>query len=244
MGLDRFFPNALKKTKSRDKITMIKIAASLVCADYSRLGEVIKELEDGGIDLLHFDVMDGHFVENFAVSQLEMISLRPKTRLPFDVHLAIENPVRYIDLFAKAGADIVSIHVESCVSLYQTIQEIKKHRLKVSLVLNPYTPLCTIEYALNDASMVLLMAVPPGSRGQSYVPEVLPKIRRLREIITEKKLNVDIQVDGGVYEETIERMAEAGANVFVVGTAIFNKNRNTKESIALLRNLATNTYKQ
>ena len=223
---------------------MIKIASSLACADYSRLGKVVEELEDGGTDLLHFDIMDGHFVENFAMSQLEMMSLRPKTRLPFDVHLAIENPARYINLFAEAGADTISIHVESCKSLYHTIQKIKKHRVKVSLALNPYTPLSTIEHALSDINMVLLMTVPPGFRGQPYVPEVLAKVKQFRKIVTERELNIDIQVDGGVYEDTIAKMAGAGANVFVAGAAIFNSSLHVKNSITLLRNLAANAYKQ
>ncbi len=223
---------------------MIKIASSLACADYSRLGELVKELEEGGIDLLHFDIMDGHFVENFAMSQLEMISLRSSTSLPFDVHLAIENPAKYISLFAEAGADSISIQVESCTCLYHTIQEIEKNKVKVSLVLNPYTPLCSIKHALNDINMVLLMMVPPGSRGQSYIPEVLTKVRELRKVIDDRKLNIDIQVDGGVYEDTIEKMAEAGANVFVAGTAIFNSELGIKESITLLRKLATDRYKQ
>jgi len=223
---------------------MIKIASSLACADCSRLGKVVEELENGGIDLLHFDIADGHFVENFAMSQLEMVSLRGRTRLAFDVHLAIENPARYINLFAEAGANIISIHIESCVSLYHAIQEVKKHKIKVSVALNPYTPLCTIEHALNDIDMVLLMTVPPGSRGHSYAPEVLTKVRQLRKIITKRKLNIDIQVDGGVYEDTIVKMAGAGANIFVAGTAIFNDSLSVKDSIALLRNLAADAYKE
>jgi len=224
---------------------MIKIASSLACADYSRLGKVVEELEDGGIDLLHFDITDGHFVENFAMSQLEMISLRSKTRLPFDVHLAIENPAKYINLFAEAGADSISIHIESCVSLYESIQKIKKHKVKVSIALNPYTPLYPIKHALNDINMVLLMTVPPGSRGQTYAPEVLTKIRELRKIITKRKLNIDIQVDGGVYKDTIAKIAGAGANVFVAGAAIFDSSSlDVNGSITLLRNLAVDTYKQ
>lgn len=223
---------------------MIKIASSLVCADHSRLGEIVKELANGGVDLLHFDIMDGHFVENFAMSQLEMMSLRSKTSLPFDVHLAIENPARYINLFAEAGADSISVHVESCVSLYRLIQEIKKYRVKVSLALNPYTPLSTIQHALSDINMVLMMTVPPGFRGQSYVPEVLTKIEQLRKIVTERELNIDIQVDGGIYEDTIAKMAWAGANIFVVGAAIFDSTVRIRRAITLLRNLATKTYKQ
>jgi ribulose-phosphate 3-epimerase len=223
---------------------MIKIASSLACADHSRLGETVKELANGGIDLLHFDVMDGHFVENFAMSQLEIVSLRSKTSLPFDVHLAIENPAKYINLFAKAGADSISVHVESCVSLCRLIQKIKKHMVKVSLALNPYTPLSTIQHALSDIDMVLMMTVPPGFRGQSYVPEVLAKIEQLRKIITERQLNIDIQVDGGIYENTIAKMAEAGANIFVVGAAIFDSTVGIRRAIILLRDLATKAYKQ
>lgn len=223
---------------------MIKIASSLACADHSRLGEVVKELTNAGVDLLHFDIMDGHFVENFAMSQLETMSLRSKTNLPFDVHLAIENPARYINLFAEAGADSISVHVENCVSLYRLIQKIKKHGVKVSLALNPYTPLSTIEHALNDVDMVLLMTVPPGFRGQSYVPEVLSKIKQLRRIVTERELNVDIQVDGGVYEDTIAKIAEAGANVFVVGAAIFDSTVGIRRATILLRELATKAYKR
>lgn len=223
---------------------MIKIASSLACADHSRLGEVVKELTNAGVDLLHFDIMDGHFVENFAMSQLEMISLRSKTSLPFDLHLAIENPTRYINLFAEAGADSISVHVESCVSLCRLIEKIKKHGLKVSLALNPYTPLATIEHALNDVNMVLLMTVPPGFRGQSYVPQVLVKIKQLRKIVTERELNVDIQVDGGVYEDTIAKMAEAGANIFVVGAAIFDSTVGIRRATILLKDLAIKAYKK
>jgi len=232
-----------KSTESQGDTRMIKIAASLACADYSRLGQVVAELEDGGIDLLHFDIMDGHFVENFGMSQLEMISLRSRTSLPFDVHLAIENPIKYINLFAEAGADIMSVQVESCSCLYQTIQEIKKNKVKASLVLNPFTPISSIKLALNSIDMVLLMMVSPGSRGQSYVPEVLSKVQELRKVIGERKLDIDIQVDGGVYANTIAKMAEAGANVFVAGTAIFNNKIGIKASITSLRKLATKKYK-
>ena len=221
---------------------LIKIVPSLVCADYRELGKEMKRLEAGGADMLHIDIMDGHFVNNFAMSRVEMETLKPETSIPFDVHLAVENPGRYIDHFVEAGADSISIHVESCYHLLHEVQRVKAHDIKVSVAINPATSLSTIQHILTEVDMVLVMTVNPGYRKQSYFPECLGKVKELRRIISQKGLNIDIQVDGGVYENTIALMAKAGANVFVPGGAIFDFGRPVEEAIPLLRSLAQAAY--
>ena len=168
---------------------MIKISASLMCVDYSNLAGQVEGLEKAGVDMLHFDIMDGVFVPNFAMSQLEVKALRPLTKLIFDVHLMIKEPIRYIKQFADAGADIISVHAEACEHLGETIQEIKNSGKKVAVALNPSTPLSAIQSVLDELDMILLMTVNPGFAGQKYIPSVIPKIKELRKLLNKESLD-------------------------------------------------------
>lgn len=202
---------------------MIKIAPSILSADFSKLGEEIKDVEKGGADYIHVDVMDGHFVPNITIGPLIVEAIRPITSLPLDVHLMIENPDMYIPTFAKAGADIITVHVEACPHLHRTIQLIKSHGIKAGVVLNPHTPVSAIEHVLEDIDMVLLMTVNPGFGGQKFIHSVLSKIKQVAHMIQERSLNVEIEVDGGVNAETARLCVEAGANVLVAGSAVYNQ---------------------
>ncbi|WP_134700318.1 ribulose-phosphate 3-epimerase [Ammoniphilus sp. YIM 78166] len=202
----------------------IIIAPSILSADFSKLGEEIREVEQGGADYIHVDVMDGHFVPNITIGPLVVQAIRPHTKLPLDVHLMIEAPDRYIPEFAKQGADIITVHQEACTHLHRTIHLIKEYGAKAGVVLNPATPIMTIEPILEDLDMVLLMTVNPGFGGQKFIPSVLPKIRQLRQLLNDRGLHqVDIEVDGGVTAETARWVIEAGANVLVAGSAIYNQ---------------------
>ena len=200
----------------------IRIAPSILSADFSKLGEDIRVVEEGGADWLHVDVMDGHFVPNITIGPLVVAAIKPHTKLPLDVHLMIENPDRYIPEFVKAGADIISVHVEACPHLHRTLQLIRSLGAKASVALNPHTPLSMIEHVLTDLDMVLLMTVNPGFGGQSFITNVLPKIA-LRQMLDAQDLHhVEIEVDGGVNAETSKLVREAGANVLVAGNAVYN----------------------
>jgi ribulose-phosphate 3-epimerase len=214
---------------------MIKIAPSILSADFAKLGEDIKDVELGGADYIHVDVMDGHFVPNITIGPLIVDAIRPITDLPLDVHLMIENPDRYIDAFAKAGADIITVHVEACPHLHRTIQLIKSTGVKAGVVLNPHTPVSTIQHVIEDIDMVLLMTVNPGFGGQSFIHSVLPKIREVADLVAEKNLDVEIEIDGGVNPETAKLCVEAGANVLVAGSAIYNQKDRAK-AIQAIRN--------
>jgi ribulose-phosphate 3-epimerase len=214
---------------------MIKIAPSILSADFAKLGEDIKDVELGGADYIHVDVMDGHFVPNITIGPLIVDAIRPITDLPLDVHLMIENPDRYIDAFAKAGADIITVHVEACPHLHRTIQLIKSTGAKAGVVLNPHTPVSTIQHVIEDIDMVLLMTVNPGFGGQSFIHSVLPKIREVADLVAEKNLDVEIEIDGGVNPETAKLCVEAGANVLVAGSAIYNQ-KDRAEAIQAIRN--------
>ncbi len=203
---------------------MFKIAPSILSADFSCLGEEVKAVERAGADWIHIDVMDGHFVPNLTVGPLVVASLRKITHLCFDVHLMIEHPDRFIEAFAKAGADIITVHTEACVHLHRTVQMVKSLGKKVGVALNPATPLCFLEPILSDIDLVLVMSVNPGFGGQSFIESALPRIRQVREIIAESQLSIDLEVDGGVNERTISSVIEAGANVLVAGSAIFGQN--------------------
>jgi ribulose-phosphate 3-epimerase len=200
---------------------MVKLAPSILSADFSRLGEQVKLVEESGVEYLHIDVMDGHFVPNITIGPLIVEALRPYSKLVFDVHLMIENPDRYIADFVKAGADIISVHVETCQHLHRSIQNIKASGAKAAVALNPATPLNTIEYVLNNLDMVLLMTVNPGFGGQKFIPEVLPKISSLAKMIQRTGKNIDIQIDGGINPQNAGEVVLAGANVLVAGSAIF-----------------------
>jgi ribulose-phosphate 3-epimerase len=213
---------------------MIKIAPSILSANFAFLGEEIRDVEQGGADYIHVDVMDGHFVPNITIGPLIVEAIRPVTKLPLDVHLMIEQPDRYIPAFAKAGADLLSVHVEACPHLHRTIHLIKEHGVKAGVVLNPHTPVEMIQHIIEDVDVVLLMTVNPGFGGQKFIPSVLPKIRQVAQFVKERNLSVEIEVDGGINAETARLCVEAGANVLVAGSAIYNK-RDRAAAIRALR---------
>ena len=213
---------------------MIKIAPSILSADFAKLGEEITAVERAGADYIHVDVMDGHFVPNITIGPLIVEAIRPVTKLPLDVHLMIENPDQYIAAFAKAGADYLTVHVEACRHLHRTIQTIKSFGIKAGVVLNPATPVDTIQHIIGDIDMVLLMSVNPGFGGQKFIPEVLPKITQVKQMAETKGLDIEIEVDGGINSETAVQCAQAGANVLVAGSAIYNQ-ENYANAIAQLK---------
>ncbi|MCT6924061.1 ribulose-phosphate 3-epimerase [Metasolibacillus sp.] len=202
---------------------MIKIAPSILAANFAQLGQEVKEVEAAGAELIHIDVMDGHFVPNISFGSIVLDAIRPLTSLPLDVHLMIENPDQYIEQFAKAGADYITVHVEACRHLHRTIQLIRSYGVKPGVVLNPHTPIETIQHVLEDIDMVLFMTVNPGFGGQKFISSVVPKVAALSKIIKERGLTIDIEIDGGITAETIVPCAEAGANIFVAGSAIYNQ---------------------
>jgi ribulose-phosphate 3-epimerase len=213
---------------------MIKIAPSILSADFSILAEEVHKVEAAGADLLHIDIMDGHFVPNITFGPPIVAAIRKTTKLPFDVHLMIANPQDFIDAFVKAGADIITVHVEAAPHLHRVIQKIKEHGIKAGVVLNPATPLSSIEEILPSVDMVLLMSVNPGFGGQKFIPSTLAKIKRLKQMITEQNLAVDIEVDGGVNNETVKEIIEAGANILVAGSAVYGA-KDTQKAICELR---------
>lgn len=203
---------------------MIKLAPSILSADFSNLLEDVKKVENAGCEYLHIDVMDGHFVPNITIGPLVVESLRKHSNMLFDTHLMIENPDNYIEAFAKAGSDLIVVHQEACKHLHRTIQGIKNLNVKAGVALNPATPVETIKHVLKDLDMVLIMTVNPGFGGQSFIEGMLDKIKELRSMIKDMGLEVDIQVDGGIKEENIHKVVEAGANIIVAGSAIFGSN--------------------
>jgi ribulose-phosphate 3-epimerase len=199
----------------------VKVAPSILSADFRKLEEEIIKVEKAGADLIHIDVMDGHFVPNLTIGPLVVKACRKVTKLPLDVHLMIENPDRYIPDFAKAGADIITIHVEASKNLDEDIELIKQNNVKPGVVVNPGTPVESVFHVLDKVVMVLLMSVNPGFEAQKFMPEVLPKIKKLKSLVVSRKLSVDIEVDGGINLETAKEVVKAGANVLVAGSAIF-----------------------
>lgn len=197
------------------------IAPSILSADFTELGAEIQSVIEAGADVIHIDVMDGHFVPNITIGPLVVEAARRVTDKPLDVHLMISNADSYVDQFAAAGADWIAVHVEACTHLQRTVARIREHGLKAGVVLNPATPLNTIEYVLDDIDLVMLMSVNPGFGGQSFIPATLAKISRLKTMIDERGLNVGIEVDGGVSPQTVYAIARAGANIFVAGSAIY-----------------------
>ncbi len=213
---------------------MIKIAPSILAADYANLGSTIAKLEGWGADYVHFDVMDGSFVPAISFGAGLCKAIRSYTRLPMDVHLMVEHPSTQIEAFAEAGADIITIHVEADPHSHRTLQRIHALGLKAGIVLNPGTPACMAEPLLESCDMVLLMTVNPGAGGQKFIPAVLPKIRLLQEMIEAQGLAVDIEVDGGINPETARLCREAGANVLVAGSSVFTAD-NPADMIRRLR---------
>ena len=217
---------------------MIKLAPSILSADFARLLEDVKKVEKAGCEYLHIDVMDGHFVPNITLGPGIVKSLRKDVNMVFDAHLMIENPDNYIKEFADAGCDIIVVHQEACTHLHRTIQNIKSHGIKAGVALNPATPIETIKYVLQDVDMVLLMSVNPGFGGQSYIPVVTEKIKELKALIDKMNLDIDIEVDGGVKPSNRAEVVNAGANVIVAGSAIFNAG-NIDEAVKSLRENAS-----
>ena len=213
---------------------MTKIAPSILSADFAKLGEEIKEVEKGGADYIHVDVMDGHFVPNITIGPLIVDAIRPITDLPLDVHLMIENPDQYIPEFAKAGASIITVHQEACPHLHRTIQLIKDQNVKAGVVINPATPVALIKEILPLVDMVLVMTVNPGFGGQSFIHEALPKISLLNELREENGYSYEIEIDGGVNVGTAKLCTDRGADVLVAGSAIFNQ-KNRYEAIQAIR---------
>jgi len=204
------------------------IAPSILSADFARLGDEIKAVEAAGADWIHVDVMDGHFVPNITIGPLIVEAVRSVTALPIDVHLMIENPDNYIPAFAKAGAAWISVQIEASVHLNRSVQLIRECGAKPGVVLNPSTPIQTLEWIIEDVDYVLIMSVNPGFGGQAFITNSLDKIKALRQMIRSKKLKTPIQVDGGVNEKTIADIAAAGADIFVAGSAIFGSNNYQK----------------
>lgn len=202
---------------------MAKISPSILSSDFSNLGEEIGKIELGGADYAHLDVMDGIFVPNITFGPPVIKKIRGTTDLPFDVHLMIDRPERYIEDFANAGADIITVHEEASVHLHRTIQLINNFGKKVGVALNPSTPLENIEYVLEDIDMVLIMTVNPGFGGQCFIPAMERKIKKLRKVIDDNNLNVKIQVDGGIKIDNAQKVLDWGVDILVVGSAIFNK---------------------
>lgn len=209
---------------------MTKIAPSILSADFAKLGMEINDVEAGGASYIHVDVMDGHFVPNITIGPLIVEAIRPITTLPLDVHLMIENPDQYIPAFAKAGADIISVHQEACVHLDRTIQIIKEAGVKAGVVINPATPAETLLPILDKVDLVLVMTVNPGFGGQSFIESAVPKVKQLDTWRKEMNLSFEIEIDGGVNTTTAKKCTDAGADVLVAGSAVFNK-KDRKEAI-------------
>lgn len=215
----------------------IQIAPSILSADFGRLGEEIRAVDQAGCDIIHIDVMDGHFVPNITIGPLVVQAARAVTDKDLDVHLMITNADKYVDAFASAGADWITVHVEACNHLHRTVSRIKELGKKAGVVLNPATSLSTLDYILEEVDLVMLMSVNPGFGGQSFIPSTLDKVRQLRQRIDAKELSVDIEIDGGISEKTVSDVAEAGANIFVAGSAIYGSG-DYKQTIESLRGLA------
>ena len=215
---------------------LIKISPSILSADFSRLGEEIIALEKAGADYIHIDVMDGHFVPNITIGPEVIKRLRPITKLTFDVHLMISPVDNFVKDFADAGADIITFHPEATENLFKTIELIKSFGKKVGLSLKPESPISLIELCLEQIDLILIMSVNPGFGGQKFMPDVLKKMKILKKIVDEKKLNVDIEIDGGINFDNSQQAKEFGANILVSGSTVFKENNgNLKKNIQLLR---------
>jgi ribulose-phosphate 3-epimerase len=212
----------------------VLIAPSILSADFGRLADEVRAVEQAGADYIHVDVMDGRFVPNITLGPVLVEAVRRATRLPLDVHLMIVEPEKYVEAFAAAGANLISVHVETSPHLHRTLHQIRQAGARPAAVLNPSTPVELVEDVLDDLDMVLVMSVNPGFGGQRFIPRALDKIRRLRQLVNSRGLKVDIEVDGGIDPDTAPRVIEAGANVLVAGTAVFHA-KDYRAAIAALR---------
>lgn len=215
---------------------MIGIVPSILSADFTRLGEQVREADAAGVQRIQVDVMDGHYVPNITMGPMVVEAVRRCTQLTLEAHLMITNPERYIDDFARAGADVIIVHQETCPHLHRVIQQIKHAGKRAAVALNPSTPVCLLEDILSLIDMVLIMTVNPGFGGQEFIPETLPKIENLRGLITGRGLRCDIEVDGGIHEVTAPLVVRAGANLLVAGSAVYNGRESVAQAVARLRN--------
>jgi len=216
----------------------IKLAPSILSADFSRLGEQVAEVVKAGADYIHVDVMDGHFVPNITVGPLVVKAVRKLTRIPLDVHLMITGPDRYLSQFAEAGADIITVHVEACPHLHRVVQSIRNLKVRPGVSLNPATPLISIEEILPMVDLVLLMSVNPGFGGQAFIPESIGKIKALRQALDDNRLKAELEVDGGIGPDNAAEVVRAGARVLVAGAAVFNNKESAAKALLKLRKAA------
>ncbi len=214
---------------------MIGIVPSILSADFARLGEQVREVEAAGAQRIQIDIMDGHFVPNITMGPAIVEAVRGCTTLPLEAHLMITNPEQFVETFAKAGADIIIVHQEVTPHLHRIVQQIKALGKKAAIALTPSTPIIMLEDILSLLDMVLIMTVNPGFGGQDFIPETLPKMAKLRQIIIERNLTCDIEVDGGIHEGTIPQVVKAGANMLVAGSAVYNKHESVEQTMARLR---------
>ncbi len=219
---------------------MKKIAPSILSADCARLGEEIEKVEEAGADIIHIDVMDGHFVPNISIGPAVVKSLRRVTRLPFDVHLMIENPERYVDDFVDAGSDFITVHAETASHLHRTIGVIKAAGIKAGLSLNPATPISCVEEIIGDLDLLLIMSVNPGFGGQKFIETVLPKIKRTRSLIDNRAPHVLLEVDGGITLDNIGLVSEAGVDIFVAGSSVFTSDDYSRTIAAMKEIISRN----
>ncbi len=215
--------------------SVVKLAPSILAADFARLGEQVREAEQAGADRIHVDVMDGHFVPNISMGPVVVQALRPITKLPLEVHLMIEHPIRYLDAFAEAGADSMLVHVENAANLHRTVQHIKALGKKAGVVLNPATSPIAIAEILLDVDLVLVMTVNPGFGGQEFITGMVDKVRRVRRMIDQTQRDIELEVDGGIDAATTTRVVEAGARVLVAGSAIFGSTEGVAAAMGRLR---------
>ena len=215
---------------------MIGIVPSVLSADFTRLGDQVREAEEAGAQRIQVDVMDGHFVPNITMGPMVVNAVRHCTTLPIEAHLMISNPEQYIEEFAKEGADVIIVHQEATPHLHRIIQQIKAAGKMAGIALTPSTPIIMLEDILTMLDMALIMTVNPGFGGQKFIPEMLPKIKRLREMIDQQELRCDIEVDGGIHETIIPLVVQAGANLLVAGSAVYNEHESVAEAITRLRN--------
>ncbi len=214
---------------------MIGIVPSILSADFTRLGDQVREAEAAGAHRIQIDIMDGHFVPNLTMGPGIVEAVRGCTSLPLEAHLMITNPEQFIETFAKAGADVIIVHQEVTPHLHRLVQQIKALGKKAAIALTPSTPIIMLEDVLSLLDMVLIMTVNPGFGGQDFIPETLPKLTKLRQIITERNLSCDIEVDGGIHEGTIPQVVKAGANLLVAGSAVYSKHESVEQTMARLR---------